>query len=178
MATDGLEQLLAAWARLGALFNVAPAEQTPDVERLLLATIRAAPGRSRLFSVAAIWLATHGEFVDEGRLARLVREELEADSRPAMGLLLESVQESDPRHQTRFAGAIAACMPAAAEARPLFDIDREGAVCVELARRQASDLSKKWGRWAREINFHNDVVRPADWLTAHNPALAALAART
>lgn len=174
MTTYDLERLVAAWTRLGALFNVAPADQTPDVERLLLRTARAMPGHSRLFPVAVTWLTAYGELVDDSRLARLVRDELEAGDRPAMGLLLESVQAVDPRHRARFAGAVGACEPAA-EPGPLFDVDRQSAACAELARQQASPLSRKWGRWANEVELRNDVIRPLDWVLAHNPGLSARA---
>jgi hypothetical protein len=60
-----LERIAAAWTRLGVLFNVPPAEHEPDLELLLLETVRAMPANSRLFSAAVTWLDAFGECVDE-----------------------------------------------------------------------------------------------------------------
>ena len=159
------------WARLGAMFNVAPAARTPDLERLLLRTARLAGNNAPQWVMAITWLAAYGELVARQRLARLAREELEAAHQPALGLMLETVVQLAPRHECRFRAAIAACAPAA-HPGPLLDIDRRNAALASLAEREATALSKHWGVWFGPVALKSDALRPAEWVAAHNPALA------
>lgn len=169
-----LRRLASAWNRLGIMFNVPSARRAPHLERLLLETVRAAPGNSRLFSAAVTWLVHYGEFVAKNCLLRRVSLELRQEYRPVMGLLLETVVAYDGRHRNRFAQTIAACIHAV-DPQPLFDVDRRSAVTVELSKQLASPLSRKWGRWAPPIELKEDALRPAHWVAKHNPALAARA---
>ena len=174
MSTRGPTAVARDWARLGAMLNVEPAARAPDLERLLLDTARRAPQNGRLFTLAATWLVRFGDLVDPGRLARLVRDELERPHRPVLGLLLETATTaSDPRHARRFAEAVAACDAADPDARPLLDVDRANDGLARLARQEASALARRWGRWFPPFEPKFDAIRPADWVVEQNPALAA-----
>lgn len=170
MTAESMRMLTSGWTRLGAMFNVPSARDTPHLERLLLETVREAPVNSRLFTMAATWLVHYGEYVAKQQLVRLIQAELEPEHRAVMGLLLESVAAKAPRHLHRFAQAVEACVPAS-DPRPLFDVDRRSHATIELARQGATGLSRKWGRWMREIELKEDALRPAHWVAAQNPAL-------
>jgi hypothetical protein len=160
--------LAAQWARLGAMFCVQTADQTPDVERLSLDTVCIAPAKSALFTMAATWLVRYAKLVDADHLTALIADELEPQHRPTMGLLLEWAQSAVGNDS--FADAIAAC-GAAVDYRPLFDVHRRYPNFAKLAEAQASPLSKKWGRWMTPIEFKFDALRPERWVLEQNPGL-------
>src|SRR4051812_43582333 len=120
MSDKSHHSVAANWSRLGAMINVAPARQTPDIERLLLDTARVSPGNSRLFILAASWLALYGDYVARHRLARLIRDELEPQHRPTLGLALDWAAQHGDLNGSRFNLAIDACGPAAGVPQPLF----------------------------------------------------------
>ena len=163
--------VVAQWTRLGASFAVAASEEPPDLERLLLDTARLGAGNSRLLTMGATWLAEYSSYVAKRRLAVLVREELEMEFRPVMGLLLEWVQENGRRDRHRFREVIAECQPAAVVG-PLLKVMNRGPVLRELAQRQATALSRKWGVWIEEFELKEDALRPVEWVAEKNPSLA------
>lgn len=170
MSNVNTDTLAARWARAGAMFMAEPASASPDLEQLLLETARGASANSRLFIMAASWLAKHGDKVHPLRLSDLIGQALEAEHRPVMGFLLDAAQHLAGHH--RFAVAIAACAPAA-EAKPLFDIERKNATLWNMAKRRASPLSKAWNLWTPEFEPKYDAIRPRAWVDASNPSYAA-----
>jgi hypothetical protein len=165
------EQVAARWTRLGASFSVAPAHQTPDLERLLLDTVRLTAANSRLFIMAATWLAAYSDYVAKRRLAVLIRDELEDRYRPIMGLLLDFAQTYGELTRFPFREALQECHTAATPG-PLLNVSRRNAALVDLAQRRASKLSRKWGCWMEDFTFKLDALRPAEWIAASNPSLA------
>ena len=137
-----LHSVAARWARLGAMLNVKTASRTPDIERLLLDTARVCQANSRLFVLAASWLALYGDYVARHRLAHLIRRELEAEYRPALGLLLDWARGNGVTNGSRFNLAIKACAPATIP-QPLFDVERRTGTLARLAEQRASTLSRK-----------------------------------
>jgi hypothetical protein len=175
-----VDSVTSQWARLGAMFNVRAAPRTPDLERLLLDTARAAPANSRLFILAATWLARFGDYVAKHRLARLIRDELEPEHRPVLGFMLEWAKRHGASTGSRFNLAIKACGPlpagdalsgALSDGRPLLDVERHNPHLARLAERRASELSRKWGRWMADFEPKLDALRPDEWVAANNPAL-------
>jgi len=163
-------KVAAAWARLGVMLNVAPANHSPDVERLLLDTARLAPGNVRLFLLAASWLHRFGSYVGGHRLARLVHDELEEDARPVLGLMLEWAGGINLKY------AIDVCEDAISQiGRPLSNAENRMAVLRRQAEQSANTLSKKWGRWLSDdaMRMKHDAIRPVAWVARHNPILAA-----
>ncbi|MBA3273861.1 MAG: hypothetical protein H0T11_08335 [Chthoniobacterales bacterium] len=153
------------------MLNVESAKETPDLERLLLDTAHAASSNSRLFILAASWLARYGEYVAKHRLTRLIGSELEREYRPTLGFLLEWAKERGKSNALRFNQAIQACGEAI-DARPLSDLEYRNVTYSRLAEQRASVLSRKWGRWMAEFEAKNDALRPAEWIAAHNSSLA------
>lgn len=166
MKTESLNKLIAQWASIGAGFNAMPANGPIDLERLLLDTARHASGMSRLFIMAATWLHTYGDLIAKHRLKRIIRDELEAEYRPVLGLLLDIAQQGT--HPLEFQTITKALEPAESFA-PLFDIDRTHPKLAERASRHASAISKEWNLWCAPFEFKNDALRPASWLMARHP---------
>lgn len=161
----------ARWARLGAMLNVSAADQTPDIELLLLDTARVSSANTRLFVLAATWLTHYGDYVAKHRLARLIRDELELEYRPILGLLLDWAREHSDSNSSRFNLAIDACA-CTTDARPLSDIENRNVAFARLAEKRASALSRKWRRWISEFESKDDALRPVDWVAKNNPSLA------
>ncbi|MGN6370410.1 MAG: GntR family transcriptional regulator [Phycisphaerae bacterium] len=165
------EQIAAQWTRLGASFNVAPARKTPDIERLLLDTVRFAHRNGRFFIMAATWLVQYSDYVAKRRLAVLINDELEPRYRPVMGLLLEWAESRSSAKNAPFREAIAKCRPAENPA-PLLDVSRRNHLLIQLAKQQASALSRKWGCWFEDFAPKTDAIRPPEWIGQSNPSLA------
>ncbi len=164
------ESVVRDWARVGAMFNVAPADQTPDIEQLLLDTVRHAADNSRLIIMAASWLAHYGDYVAKRRLAVLIHNELEPKYQPIMGLLLEWAQTHSHRNLHRFREAIRRCAPAKTP-EPLLDVNHHSKVLWRLAEQRASALSRRWGRWMEDFEIKDDALRPPEWIGRENPSL-------
>lgn len=160
--------LIRDWVRLGALFNVEPARDAPDIERLLLRTAQGIPHNARLLPVVATWLSVYGNAVARHRLGRLIREELAQDDQPALGLLLEAAIEHGAPAGLR--ACVRACA-SADSALPLYLFQRDDAGLALVAEKNASALSKRWGVWAPEVVLKGDAVRPASWVHERNPGL-------
>ena len=170
MSKTLLDSVAAGWSRLGAMLNVQAAARTPDIERLLLDTARVVSANSRLFILAASWLAQYGDYVAKHRLARLIGDELEPGFRPILGLMLEWAKDRGDSNSSRFNLAIDVC-GSAIDGRPLLDVERLNPVFVRLAEERASTLSRKWGRWVADFEVKKDALRPASWIAEHNPGL-------
>lgn len=161
---DRIEQLARDWVRVGVLFGAAPAEASPDLERLLIVSAGAASANSRLLRAVVTWLSRYSEFVARHRLARLIATEASPLESAALGLALETAAKVG--RTSALNEAIGACAPLKA-AKPLFDA--ESGALAELAYRRASAESKRWGVWAEAIEPAFDTLRPATWVLAHNP---------
>ncbi|GEM_PF-2418527 len=164
------EMIARDWARLGVLFNVTPAEQTPDVEGLLLNTVRSTSGNSRLLIMAATWMVHYADYVAKRRLAIRIRDELEIQYQPIMGLLLEWVQTHGHRNHHRFREALKYCARAC-ESGPLLMVNRRSALLRKISEQRASVLSRRWGVWMEEFEIRDKVLRSPEWIAQENPAL-------
>ena len=166
---DSHDELITRWSRAGAGFNVSPAKQSPDLERLLLDTARQARGDSRVFIMAASWLARYATLVAKHRLRMLIVHELEPVHRPVLGLLLDVIRHTIKTD--RFNAAIQACaasIPNAAE--PLFEIESRSETLRRIARSRAMALSLKWNLWLADFQMKEDAIRPPLWVMQNNPA--------
>ena len=163
-----LDQIIRKWTSIGAGFDAKPTRREIDLERLVLDTARHAPEMARLFIMAATWLHTYGDVIAKHRLKRLIREELEPQHQPTLGLLLDIAQQGT--HPLQFATVIKHLSPAK-EAGPLFRKARRNSKLAALAERRASDLSRRWHLWCQPIEFKDDALRPAAWMIARHPEL-------
>lgn len=168
MNSDSLNNRIACWTSLGALFNTDPASGPIDLERLPLDTARDASGMSRLFIMAATWLHTYGELVETHRLKRLVHDELEAEFRPVLGLLVDIAQHGKQLPQFQI---ITESLRQATSPMPLFTIERTDPQLIQRAERNASAISKSWNLWCVPFEFKHDAIRPLEWLMKHHPEL-------
>ena len=166
--SEQLDKLLQRWASIGAGFNIELADEDVDLERLLLDTARRAPENARLFTMAATWLHTYGDMIAKHRLKRLIHDELEPEARPIIGLLLDTAQQGT--HPLEFETVIKQ-LETAKEPMPLFMSNRRNAKLAQLAKRRASDISRRWNRWCQSIEFKDDAIRPASWIIERHPAL-------
>lgn len=167
--SETLDSLISKWASLGAGFSADPNEASDiDLERLLLDTARHASTMARLFIMAATWLHAFGDTLAKHRLKRLIGEELEPEFQPVLGLLLDTAQQGT--HPREFESIMKHLGPEACP-RPLFETARRSEKLTELARRRASELSRKWGLWAQPIEFKEDAIRSASWMMARHPEL-------
>jgi len=167
--SETLDTLISKWTSLGAGFNAEPHEGNDiDLERLLLDTARRTPAMARLFIVAATWLNAYGDIIAKHRLKRLIDDELEPEHRPVLGLLLDTAQQDT--HPREFESVTKRLTPEPSP-KPLFESARKTEKLTEIARRRASALSRKWGRWAQPIEFKGDAIRPASWMMARHPEL-------
>jgi hypothetical protein len=155
------------WARLGVLFNVSLAKQTPDIEGLLIRTSEAVSSNARLLPTVVTWLTLHERLVCRHRLARMVSS-LAGISSATLGLTLDLVRSHT--HSSHMNAVIAACRPAK-QAEPLFEVDRRSRAMMTIAEAKASRMSSKWGLWTQELELRPDVIRPIDWLMDNNPDL-------
>ncbi len=170
--SEHLKILISRWARLGAGFSTEIAGETPDLERLILATAQRAPEMARLFIMAATWLHTYGDLVARHRLRRLAREELAKEHHASLGLLLDIAQRGARSQRFR---TILQDLHTDASPRPLFDVERSSDLLAERSERRASAISKRWGRWCEEFELKGDALRPAPWIMENNPTLASRA---
>ena len=164
--SDQLDQLISRWNSLGAGFNAIPSDGSPDLERLILDTARNAHRMARLFVMAATWLHTYGDLIAKHRLKRLIRDELEPEYQPVLGLLLDIAQQGT--HPLEFETIIKTLKPAK-QPRALFASSRKNPKLQDLAKRKASSISKKWNLWCQPIEFKDDAIRPASWLMRRHP---------
>jgi hypothetical protein len=165
-----------SWAKLGVLLNVPPADQTPDLERLLLQTAATVAAKVRLFDLAASWLVPHGSLVARHRLRRLVIAELSIALQPRLGLLIDSALAVGA--EPELAIVREACRPARIEDHgPLADVQRGQPALRALALKHGSDESKFWGVRAPPARFRAEALRPPGWVMDANPRLRERALR-
>jgi hypothetical protein len=166
--TNSHKNLERDWAQLGVLFNCEPSRTTPDPERLLLETARQCSGNERLLPLISTWLVSYGLFIARHRLKRLVVEELEQDSQPALGLLIETAVELGATRDLLIISQVCRPLP---HPRPLY-INQQGHPLLEgVARRNASAISQRWGVWTPKVTLKADAIRPVRWLLRENPVL-------
>jgi hypothetical protein len=165
---DADRSVLCRWRALGIQFDVAPSKGTPDLERLLLDTARELPGNPRLLPMVVTWLRRYGDAVARNRLRRLIASELAPKDGPALALLLDAADEDE--HPARFAAILRDLRPASTPA-PLFDVERATAALADRARRRASDVSRRWGRWAEPVEPRPDTLAPPTTVMRRHPWL-------
>ena len=165
-----LDALAADWARLGVLFAVEPSPAPVDVERLIVATARAAPDDERLFVCAASWVAEHHGFVNGERLAAFAGD-LDARTSAVLGALL-SVAAGSARPLPELEAARARCRPLA-EPQPLFSATDSMRVLRERARRNALPVFAVWGLLHDDDRLKPSAIRPVAWLLTNVPELRA-----
>lgn len=147
-----------AWAQLGILFGCGPSGESPDLERLLLDTARRCPENFRLVPVTVTWLAEYGHFVARHRLKRLVRDELEADAKAALGLLIEEAVGHGATRDLLIVSEV--CTPRA-HPGPLAAVHRSNPALAAIAQRRASKLSRRWGVWTPPVELKPEATGPS-----------------
>lgn len=167
--------LASLWSQAGVLFNVPPARSRGplDIEQLLVDTARQCPADPRLFIEAVTWLSQYSTVVAAHRLKRLALEQLVAEDQATLGLLIETAVEHGAQKYLR--KVVTTGLETAPEPGPLFEVDRDW--LGDDLESDATDLSKRWGRWCQEIELKPDTLRPAAWILAKNPSFRERAVR-
>jgi len=167
--SERLERCLSEWAQLGVGFPVAPSGTTPDIERLLVETVRCGRAHARLLLMASTWLIRHGASVARHRLAVIARAELDVVERAVLGFLLSSADVGAGCR--RFREALAACFPLD-DIQPLFTAHARHPALLRRLQENATELSRRWGLLAEPIEAKFDALRPMSWVLRRNPELA------
>jgi hypothetical protein len=163
-----VESVLMSWSKLGIAFNVKAAENTPDIECLLVDTARVLPENARLFPVVVSWLCRNYRLVCRHRLAGLAARIDESATSAALGLVLDVVKlKTGIDH---FNIVIKKCSPLDVP-KPLFAVDRSSKAFAEIAEAGSSDIGLKWGLWCEDVQLKDDVIRPAGWIMMENSQL-------
>jgi hypothetical protein len=154
------------WARLGALFSVAPSDQSPDPEQVLIRTASAAEDNARVLPLAVTWLVEYGEVIARHRLRHLAASTLSRQHQAVLALIIESALAHGA--SKRLANVLDVCHPAPNPA-PLSRSFRSNPRLAAIAERTASPESKRWGVWAPPVTLKRDAIRPLQWVLAANP---------
>lgn len=163
-----VKTVLMRWSKLGAAFNVRPAETTPDIEQLLIDTAIVLPQNARLFPVAITWLCKNYRLVCRHRLAGLAARIDDPQTSAALGLLLDTVKSRiDIDH---FNIVIKKCT-ALKKAEPLFEVDRTNRKLKAMAKTTSCKMGIKWGLWCPESQLKEDALKPTDWIMNENTKL-------
>lgn len=168
-SSDTSRELVARWTRVGAAFNVLPAAETPDLEQLLIDTVRCQPLEARLFIMALTWLCRYSHLVARHRLRALAIAQLSPGERSILGLLFDLVQQHTGF--TRFHDLINVCPPRSRPA-PLFAAASADPAIADRVRRRASDIAMRWNLWVEPLELKFDALRPAQWVIQHNAPFA------
>lgn len=156
------------------LFGTTPSRRSPDLERLLLDTVRLAPTNARLFVLAVTWLSQYANFVARHRLKRLVLTELEPEARPVLGLILDLAIQHGAAGNLNIAANVCG---KATPPRPLFDIHASSDTRRQFAQRAACAAAKRRDLWTADVDLKLDALRPASWILEKNPSFRERAIR-
>ena len=166
-------EVLAAWTRLGVLLGTSAGAEAPDLERLLLATARFAPGNARVFGLAVGWLATFGHLVARHRLKHLIQAELEPEHQATLGLLLDmAARHGAPQALCATVRPVCRKSP---QRTALFTAYRTAGL-EALAQSQSCPEAIRWNLYAPDFPPREDTLRPRAWVVAHNPDFGSRAA--
>ncbi|MFO0875214.1 MAG: hypothetical protein U0575_14755 [Phycisphaerales bacterium] len=162
-----LDRIVRDWARIGASFNVEPAPATPDLEQLIVDTVRAGRDHARLLIVAATWLRAYGALVARHRLARLAVSQLGETERAILGWLIDESLGANRRYRE----VRAVCRPAS-RLRSVFRVHERHADLLERLERSASPHARRWNLLAESLPDKPDALRATAWILRNNPSLA------
>jgi hypothetical protein len=160
--------ILAHWNRLGIMFNVRPAKQTADIEKLLIETAAIIGQNARLLPAVASWLCRYHRLVCRHRLAKFASEINSPETLAVLGFMLSYVK--DKISTDHFNVAIKHCKKNETPL-PLFYVDRKSKGMAMLAKSNSCDLAGQWGLWCDEVEFRDDIIRKAQPMLKQNPIL-------
>ena len=160
--------ILAHWNRLGIMFNVRPAEETADIEKLLVETAAILGQNARLLPALVSWLCKYYRLVCRHRLAKLVSEVDNPETLAGLGFMLSCVK--DEISTDHFNVVIKRCKKLETPL-PLFYFDRKSKSMLELSRSNSCDLAEQWGLWCDEVELRDDIIRNAQPVMELNPTL-------
>ncbi|MCF7972325.1 MAG: hypothetical protein K9N55_00775 [Phycisphaerae bacterium] len=165
--TQELDKLLARWVRVGAMYNIASARKTPDIEVLLVDTARLLPGFSRLLPMTVTWLSLYCRLVCRHRLIHMVNELSDQTQVATLGMLLDMVRQINS--MDHFNLIIRQCK-SLSQPKPLFDIDRQSPKLVDMAQQTTCETGQTWGLWCQPVLLKPDAIRPLPWIMDKNPS--------
>jgi hypothetical protein len=160
--------ILAHWNRLGIMFNIQPAEQTADIEKLLVETASIVGQNARLLSAVASWLCRYHRLVCRHRFAKFVSEIKSQETLATLGFMLSCVKNKTSTGH--FNVVIKHCKKLETPL-PLFCVDRKSKSLALLAKSNSCDLAKQWGLWCDKVEFKDDIIRKSQLVIKQNPTL-------
>lgn len=167
MMSDKLDTLLARWVRLGAMYNVHSARKSPDIEELLIDTVRWMPTFARLLPMTVTWLSQYTRLVCRHRLLNMAESLSDQTHQATLGLLLDMVRCMTSTDH--FNLIIRQCEPLGSH-QPLFDVDRQSSLLIDMAQQTTCDTGRHWGLWCQPITLKPDAIRPLSWIMDKNPS--------
>jgi hypothetical protein len=169
MTDRNYSDVISRWASLGAMFNAPPSKEAPNIERLLIDTAGQLDQNARLLLMTVTWLEQFHTKVLWDQLADLAAG-LQGRQSARMGLLTDMGQQHI--HDKAIQTVIDACTPMETP-EPLSAVERKRPALAALARKRASEISKKWGLWTQSIDrLKSGAIRPAVWIARRNPTFA------
>ena len=165
--TETIDALLSRWARVGAMYNVTPSRQSPDLELLVIDTLQYIPSFSRLLPMTVTWLSLYSRLICRHRLASMTRSLEDPLSQAILGLLLDTVRQSTS--VDHFNSVIQNCNAWKCP-RPLFDTDSVSDRLRDMARQRSCTIGQAWGLWHQSVQLKTDAIRPSDWIMDKNPS--------
>jgi hypothetical protein len=165
--TQKLDNLLARWVRVGAMYNVASARKSPDIEVLLVDTVRLLPEFARLLPMTVTWLSQYYRLVCRHRLVHKVNLVLDETQIAAMGMLLDMVRQVTSIDH--FNLVIRQCQPLQ-QPRPLFHLDDQSPTLTDMVEQTTCDAGQTWGLWCQPVSLKPDAIRPLPWIMDKNPS--------
>ena len=124
-----IDALLSRWARVGAMYNVTPSRQSPDLELLLIETAQHIPSFSRLLPMTVTWLSLYSRLICRHRLAYISRSLTDPLDHAVLGLLLDTARQS--RSIDHFSSVIHQCQ-ALEVPRPLLLGIEQYSLCLAI----------------------------------------------
>lgn len=161
-----LDPTFADWSRVGAMFTIDAAEETPDLELLIARTAQQCSQASRLFIMGVTWLSVYGELVAKHRMVRLSRS-LSHEHQAALGLMFELAQQHS--QSARFS-IITRGLARLSPAKPLFAVEQSSPGLATRARERSMALAEAWGVWCEPFALKLDALRPSAWIFRNNPS--------
>lgn len=162
-----MSNLRKSWSRFGVAFGEAfSTKGYVDLEQLIVETCVEGRKDSRLFFAMRGWVLKHHDFINGGRLIRMIKKTNET---AMAGVLVDSILENEPRSGLQYVRKY--CKPSA-KREFAFEEIRESKVLGKLNEEENLPVWKKWNLISRDMEVMEGAIAEKGWVIAHNRNLA------